>query len=94
VEVEAPLSECDPGSLDEWLMERYSAFNSAWGRKRYFRVWHEPWRQCKAQVEISDTSLLDSNWDWFRDAEFVGANYSTCVRNVCLGRPHRLNRED
>ena len=94
LEVGAPLSECDPGSLDQWLMERYSAFNSACGRKRFFRVWHEPWLQCKAQVEMTDTSLLKSNWEWFRDAELVGANYSPCVRDVWLGRPHYVKRED
>lgn len=94
LEVGAPLSECDPDSLDQWLMERYSAFNSACGRKRFFRVWHEPWLQCKAQVEMTDTSLLKSNWEWFRDAELVGANYSPCVRDVWLGRPHYVKRED
>ena len=90
LEAGAPFSECNPGSLDEWLMERYSAFNAACGSKRFFRVWHEPWSQCKARMEMTDTSLLESNWDWFRHAEFVGANYSPCVRNVWLGRPHRV----
>jgi len=94
LEIGAPFSECDPGSLDEWLMERYSAFNSACGRKRFFRVWHKPWPQCKAQVEMTDTSLLESNWHWFRDAEFVGTNYSPGVRDVWLSWPQRLNRAD
>ena len=94
LEVGALFSECDSGSLDQWLMERYSAFNSVCGRERFFCVWHEPWRQCKAQVEMIDTSLLESKWDWFRRAEHVGANYSPCVRNVWLGRPHGVNRED
>lgn len=33
---------CERGSFDEWLMERFAAFNSAGGRKRFFRVWHPP----------------------------------------------------
>jgi uncharacterized protein YqjF (DUF2071 family) len=86
----APFSVCVPGSLDAWLMERYSAFNSAFGRKRFFRVWHETWPQCKAQVRLADTSLLATNWDWFRDAELVGANYSPGVHDVWLGRPQRV----
>jgi uncharacterized protein YqjF (DUF2071 family) len=94
LEVGAPLSECDPGSLDQWLMERYSAYNSACARKRFFHVWHEPWLQCQARVEMTDASLLESNWEWFRDAEFVGANYSPCVHGVWLGRPHCVNREN
>jgi uncharacterized protein len=84
------FSNCDPGSLDEWLMERYSAFNSACGRKRFFRVWHEPWSQCRVRVEMTDASLLEANWGWFPEAEFVGANYSPCVLDVWLGRPHRV----
>jgi uncharacterized protein len=84
------FSECEQGSLDEWLMERYSAFNSAGGDKRYFRVWHEPWRQCNARVEITDASLLAAQWNWFTDVEYIGANYSPCARSVRLGRPHRI----
>jgi len=89
-----PFAGCEAGSLDEWLMERYAAFNSACGRKRFFRVWHEPWPQCKVDVEIADTSLLESNWRWFRNAEFIGANYSPGVRDVWLGRPHKVNHAD
>jgi uncharacterized protein YqjF (DUF2071 family) len=91
LEVGAPFSVCAPGSLDEWLMERYTAFNSAGRRKRFFRVWHEPWAQCKAQVKMTDTSLVGSNWRWFGDAEFVGANYSPGVCDVWLGRPHLVD---
>ncbi len=90
LEAGAPFSQCAPGSLDAWLMERYSAFNAACGRKRFFHVWHEPWLQCKAQVTMPDTSLLEADWDWFRNAEFAGANYSPGVRDVWLGWPHPI----
>ena len=90
LEVGAPFLKCSPGSLDAWLMERYSAFNASCGRKRCFHVWHEPWLRCKAQVKMTNTSLLEGNWDWFRDAKRVGATYSPGVRDVWLGRPHRL----
>ena len=91
--VGASFAPCEPGSLDGWLMERYLAFNSVCGRKRSFRVWHEPWPQCKARVEISDASLLQSNWSWFGGAEIVGANYSPGVSNVWLGWPHGVHHE-
>jgi uncharacterized protein YqjF (DUF2071 family) len=94
LEIGAPFAACEAGSLDEWLMERYTAFNSACDRKRFFRVWHEPWTQSKVDVEIADTSLLELNWRWFRNAEFIGANYSPGVRDVWLGRPHRVNHAD
>ena len=84
------FEECERKSIDEWLMERYIAFNAACGRKQFFRVWHEPWLQCPAQVRITDVSLLDANWKWLASAEFATANYSPGVHDVWLGRPHRI----
>ena len=37
--------DCEPGSLTEWLMERYTAFTCARVKARFFRVWHPPWKQ-------------------------------------------------
>ncbi len=85
---------CEAGSLDAWLMERYSAFNSVRGRHRFFRVWHEPWLQCRARVKTTDVSLLRENWPWFRDAEPIGANYSPSACDVWLGRPRKVSRAD
>jgi uncharacterized protein YqjF (DUF2071 family) len=90
LEAGAPFGACEEDSLDAWLMERYTAFNSGGGRKRFFRVWHEPWPQGKAEVEVKDLSLLRENWPWFREAELVGANYSPGVQDVWLGRPHAV----
>jgi len=86
----APFVACEPGSLDEWLMERYTAFNSVDGRHRFFRVWHEPWQQRRVAVEGLHTSLLWQNWPWFADAKLIGANYSRAARDVWLGRPHKI----
>ena len=40
-------------------MERYSAFNAAGGRRRFFRVWHSPWLQAPVAVVIEDLALLE-----------------------------------
>lgn len=85
------FATCAPGSLDEWLMERYSAHNRVNGRKRFFRVWHPPWPQCTALVKFEELALLEGNWPWFARAQFTGANYSPGVRDVWLGRPHRTD---
>ena len=77
------------GSLSEWLMERYTAFNAARRHKRFFRVWHPPWPQCPATVNFSNKTLLTKNWPWFHEARFVGANYSPGFDEVWMGRPHR-----
>jgi len=91
----APIAivPCERGSLDEWLMERYTAFNSARGRKRFFRVWHPPWPQCPARVVMKDKSLLTQNWPWFREAKLIGANFSPGFEDVWMGRPHSLKAE-
>jgi len=79
---------CLAGSLEEWLMERYLACNSAGGCRRSFRVWHPPWPQCPARVTLRDVSLLTQHWTWFKDATLIGANYSPGFEEVWMGRPH------
>jgi hypothetical protein len=79
---------CEDGSLDEWLMERYTAFNCARGRRKFFRIWHPPWPQCRVEAEVGDDSLVGQRWRWFSGARLIGANFSPGVRDVWMGRPH------
>jgi uncharacterized protein YqjF (DUF2071 family) len=87
---EFDFEPCESGSLDEWLMERYIAFNSVGSRRRFFRVWHPPWLQCPAEVKLQNISLLTHNWHWFHDARLIGANFSPGFQEVRMGRPHRI----
>jgi uncharacterized protein YqjF (DUF2071 family) len=84
----ATFQPCPVGSLDEGLMERYIAFNSAGGLRRSFRVWHPPWPQTRADIEIVDDTLLRQNWPWLGTAKLMGANYSPGFNEVWMGRPH------
>ncbi|MDA0322435.1 MAG: DUF2071 domain-containing protein [Verrucomicrobia bacterium] len=77
------------GSLAEFLMERYMAFNDA-GVRRKFRVWHPSWPQVPARVRVTDNGLLARSGPWFAKLELIGANYSPGFRNVGLGRPEKL----
>ena len=77
---------CEAGSLDEFLLERYTAFNWRGKSRRFFRVWHPPWPQMPAQVSIGGNSLLTGAFPWFECARFVGANYSPGFREVWMGR--------
>jgi uncharacterized protein len=79
------------GSLDEFLMERYTAFTRHGRRLRYFHIWHQPWQQLAVDAHISDDRLLRRSFPWFADAAFVGANYSPGVRDVWMAAPHRIN---
>ena len=90
LEEDACFAPCPADSFDEWLMERYTAFNAARSRRRFFRVWHEPWPQVRAESCVKDGSLLTESWPFFRDAQLMGANYSPGIRGVWMGRPHRI----
>jgi uncharacterized protein len=83
---------CAAGSPAEWLMERYTAFNFARGRKRFFRVWHPPWPNCAVEAVIEEDSLLTRNWRWSSEARLVAANFSPGLDGVWMGRPHRVAR--
>jgi len=74
------------GSLDEFLLERYSSFNRRGQSKLFFRIWHPPWPQTAAEVMIRDDSLLIDSWPWFAGARFAVANYSPGFADVWMGR--------
>lgn len=80
------------GSLDEFLLERYTAFTCCKSKRRFFRIWHEPWEQREIKISISNNSLLAETFPWFARAEFVGANYSPGAKGVWMGWPHAVTR--
>jgi uncharacterized protein YqjF (DUF2071 family) len=79
----------ETGSQTEFLLERYTAFTCQRRRRRFFRVWHEPWQQTPIEIEVTADDLLVSTGNWWRSGEYVGANYSPGV-DVWMGRPHRI----
>jgi len=81
------FESCDAGSLTEFLLERYTAFTEHRQRERFFRVWHAPWPQSPAEIELTADTLIDSTGRWWKTADYVGANYSPGVE-VWMGRPH------
>lgn len=84
------FSPCAEGSLDEFLLERYTAFTANGAKRRLFRIWHSPWPQQRMQLNIGDDLLMKKNFLWFRAAEFVSANFSPGFQEVWMGRPHRV----
>ena len=78
------LGICAPGSRDEFLLERYTAFTQFRKCRRFFRIWHEPWQQVSAKIQIATDNLIHSTGPWWRDACCIGANYSPGV-NVWMG---------
>jgi uncharacterized protein YqjF (DUF2071 family) len=88
--IEPHFNPCAPGSLDEFLLERYTAFTSHKSTHRFFRIWHEPWKQRRISISVGDIRLLERVWPWFAEAKLAGANYSPGAREVWMGRPHRV----
>jgi uncharacterized protein YqjF (DUF2071 family) len=78
------------GSLTEFLLERYTAFTRHRKRDRFFHVWHSPWPQAPAEMELNEDSLVATTGRWWQSAHHVSANYSPGVE-VWMGRPHRIN---
>ncbi|HEY8834455.1 MAG TPA: DUF2071 domain-containing protein [Chthoniobacterales bacterium] len=79
----------DADSLTEFMLERYTAFTRRGKRARFFRVWHFPWEQAPAEIEVTADTLLAGAGLWWKTAECIGANYSPGAE-VWMGRPHRI----
>ena len=82
---------CARDSFMEWLLERYTAFTQRRGSRRFFRVWHKPWRHTRARVELLNQSLLEE-WPFLVEGQICGANFSPGVETVWMGWPHRLSK--
>ena len=87
---EAHFTPCPAGSLDEFLLERYTAFTSHKSSRRFFRIWHAPWKQQSIPVSVADIRLVETVWPWFADAKLAAANYSPGAHDVWMGRPHQV----
>jgi uncharacterized protein YqjF (DUF2071 family) len=89
VDSSGPLAPADPETLDEFLLERYTAFtvSAPGGKPRRFRVWHRPWMQAALDVQIKDRSLLRRTGPWLDDGEVIGGHVSPGVTDVWIGRP-------
>ena len=85
----AEFASSEADSLAEFVLERYTAFTRHGKRARFFRVWHLPWEQTRAEIEVTADSLMASTGAWWKTAEYCGANYSPGAE-VWMGRPHRI----
>lgn len=84
----SPFAPCPGGSLDEFLLERYTAFTAQGAKRRLFRIWHPTWDQQRIEFSTTDAALLIERWPWFERAHLIGSNYSPGAEDVWMGRPH------
>ncbi len=86
----ADYGPANDGTLDAFLLERYVAFTERRGTQRRFDVWHEPWPQRRAALNIDNDTLVAATGPWFDAAEYRFAHISPGVRNVWMSGPRRL----
>ncbi len=79
-----------PGSLNEFLLERYIAYTSAGRRRKFFRVWHRPWEVAEmTDITLDNQSLLEGlKGAWVKGARLQAAHQTTGVTDVWMSRPH------
>jgi uncharacterized protein YqjF (DUF2071 family) len=80
------------GTLDHFLLERYTAFTSRNGRARMFQIRHQPWLANPVDVTVKNDSLIRRAAPWFAHASFVGAHASSGVFDVEMSGPRRVAR--
>lgn len=85
------LESCKPGSIDEFLLERYTAFTRRGRTRLLFRVQHAPWPQSAVDVRVDDDRLLQQSGRWIERAVLIGGNYSPGVTDVSIGPPCRAD---
>jgi uncharacterized protein YqjF (DUF2071 family) len=85
-----PMSRDD--LLDEFLLERYTAFTHRRGVVRRFDVEHAPWPQERIEVDLADTTLLCESGEWLDGAELIAAHHSPGVHDVRIGWPVTVTR--
>jgi len=83
-----PHQPCLAGSLDEFLLERYTAFTQIGPFRRSFHVWHPPWAVINLDVQVRDAGLLAETGDWAEHAVLHSAHHSNGYPGVWMGRPH------
>ncbi len=89
VDPEGAWTPAVPGSLEEFVCERYTAHTERRGGRRLFQVEHDPWRLQAVDVRIRDESLPEASGPWFRHARRVGAHYSPGFDTVYMSAPRR-----
>jgi len=83
-----------PGTLDHFLLERYTAFTHRAGVIRRFDVDHEPWPMQHARATMHDASLLSLSGEWHHHAQLIAAHMSSGVHDVSISTPTKcMNAE-
>lgn len=91
VEHERAVMAAEAGTLDEFLLERYTAFTARRGRGYCFHIRHAPWRWRRVGMRIVEDSLLRAAVPWFGEVTLRGAHWSHGLNGVRMSGPRRAD---
>lgn len=84
----------EPDSIEEFLVERYTAFNARGRWRGKFRIWHRPWELKPLKgIEFNHFELLKTvpgAENWLPYLEPAGGHISKGAYDVWIGRPENL----
>lgn len=84
-----PARAAAPGTLAEFLVERYVAYTEHHGVNRYFRVAHHCWEAEDLDWMRLETGLLEKTFPWFERGKLCGGHRTIGFKNVFMSRPFR-----
>jgi|tagenome__1003787_1003787.scaffolds.fasta_scaffold20272159_2 uncharacterized protein YqjF (DUF2071 family) len=87
---DATWQAAQPGSLAEFVMERYSGFFHRGKRDYVFRASHPLWLQQTVEASIEKDELITGKFPWWKEARFAGAAFAPGFDQVSLGKAHAL----
>jgi len=83
----SPPTAARPGSLDAFLVERYTACTRRRQRDRCFHIAHRPWLLTRVDLVRTDTSLIEAMHPWFKYAEPVATHVGPGAFEVAMSPP-------
>jgi uncharacterized protein YqjF (DUF2071 family) len=81
-----------PGTLEHFLVERYTAFTARGRMKCRFRVDHAPWPIAPMNVVITDLSLAQCLIPQLSESSLMCAQFSPGVTDVSISAPEIVAR--
>ncbi|GHC10443.1 DUF2071 domain-containing protein [Cerasicoccus arenae] len=80
----------DPGSFEEFVLERYNAYTRRLGQALRFRVEHPPWRMHRARLQYWHDAMLHADQPFWPNARYIGAHFTPGFDDVAMGAPQRI----
>ncbi|WP_269537687.1 DUF2071 domain-containing protein [Cerasicoccus fimbriatus] len=78
----------EPGdAFNEFVLERYNAFNRRLRQTLRFRVAHPPWQMKRASIREWNDELLRDQLPFWEKAQFAHAHFTEGFNDVAMGAP-------